>query len=109
LAGYNVGVTSAPTLTSYVDYMVMFTIPVGLIFELPVVSWFLSKIGLLTPGFLRTYRREAIVVIFILAAIITPPDITSQVIIAMPVLLLYEVSIWISARVEKDRIKSELS
>lgn len=109
LAGYNVGVTSAPTLTSYVDYMVMFTIPVGLIFELPVVSWFLSKIGLLTPGFLRTYRREAIVVIFILAAIITPPDITSQVIIAMPVLLLYEVSIWISARVEKERLKSEIS
>jgi sec-independent protein translocase protein TatC len=102
LGGYSVGVTSAPTLASYIDYMTMFTIPVGLVFELPVVAWFLSRIGLLTPAFLRSYRKEAIVAVLILAAIITPPDATSQVIIAIPILLLYEVSIWISARVERE-------
>lgn len=105
LAGYSVGVTSAPTLASYIDYMTMFTIPVGLVFELPVVAWFLSKIGLLTPAFLRSYRREAIVVVLILAAIITPPDATSQIIVAIPILLLYEVSIWVSARVERDHLR----
>lgn len=102
LAGYQVGdVTSAPTLSSYISYMVMFTIPVGLVFELPVVAWFLSKIGLLTPSFLRQYRREALVVVLIVAAVITPPDVTSQVIVAIPILILYEVSIYISARVER--------
>lgn len=102
LGNYSVGVTSAPTLASYIDYLTMFTIPVGLVFELPVLAWFLSRIGLLTPAFLRAYRREAIVVILILAAIITPPDATSQIIVAVPILILYEVSIWISARVESD-------
>lgn len=102
LAGYQVGdVTSAPTLSSYISYMVMFTIPVGLVFELPVIAWFLSKIGLLTPSFLRQYRREAIVVVLIVAAVITPPDVTSQIIVAIPILFLYEVSIYISARVER--------
>jgi sec-independent protein translocase protein TatC len=107
LAGYDVGAISAPTLMSYVDYMTMFTIPVGLIFELPVVIWFLSRIGLVTPSLLRTYRRQAIIVVFLLSAIITPPDVTSQIIIALPVLLLYEVSIYISGRVEKNRLQEE--
>lgn len=107
LSSYSVGAISAPTLMSYVDYMTMFTIPVGMIFELPVVIWFLTKIGLVTPSFLRTYRRHAIISVFLLSAIITPPDITSQIIIALPVLLLYEVSIWISGRVEKKRMQDE--
>lgn len=101
LAGYSVGAIVTPTLESYVEYMTMLTIPVGLVFELPVVAWFLSKIGLLTPTFLRTYRRHAVVAVFILAAIVTPPDVTSQLIVALPLMLLYEISILISARVEK--------
>lgn len=105
LAGYSVGAIVTPTLASYVEYMTMLTIPIGLVFELPVVAWFLSRIGILTPSFLRNYRRHAIVAIFILAAIVTPPDVTSQFIVGLPLILLYEVSILISARVEKRQQK----
>ncbi|MCF8237537.1 MAG: twin-arginine translocase subunit TatC [Saprospiraceae bacterium] len=104
LGSYNVGnVATTPSLESYVDYLTMLTLPVGLVFELPVVAWFLSKIGILYPSFLRTYRRHALVVIVIVAAIITPPDVTSQVILSLPLLALYEVSILISARVARQR------
>ncbi len=104
LGSYSVGsVVSTPSLESYVDYMTMLTIPVGLVFELPVVAWFLSKIGILYPSFLRSYRRHAMVVILILAAIITPPDVTSQMILTVPLYALFEVSIFISARVAKQR------
>jgi len=105
LAGYSVGAIVTPTLASYVEYMTMLTIPVGLVFELPVVAWFLSRIGILSPSFLRTYRRHAIVAVFILAAIVTPPDVTSQLIVALPLMLLYEVSILISARVERRQLR----
>ena len=103
LGSYTVGAESTPSLASYVDYLTMLTLPVGLVFELPVVAWFLSKIGILYPSFLRSYRRHALVVIVILAAIITPPDVTSQMILSIPLLALYEVSIWVSARVHKQR------
>ncbi len=104
LGSYSVGtVVSTPSLASYVDYLTMLTIPVGLVFELPVVAWFLSKIGILYPSFLRTYRRHALIVIIILAAVITPPDVTSQMILSIPLYALYEVSILISARVAKQR------
>jgi sec-independent protein translocase protein TatC len=108
LGGYSVGAINAPTLASYIDYMTMFTIPIGLVFELPVVAWFLSKIGLLTPDFMRTYRRHAVVAVFILGAAITPPDVTSQLIVSIPLLLLYEVSIWISAKVEREQAQQDL-
>jgi sec-independent protein translocase protein TatC len=73
------------------------TLAVGLIFELPVLVYFLTKIGLVTPAFMKTYRKHSIVVILILSAVITPPDITSQVMVSIPVLILYELSIYISA------------
>ncbi|MCB0662079.1 MAG: twin-arginine translocase subunit TatC [Saprospiraceae bacterium] len=108
LAGYEIeGAVAVPTLASYVNYMVMFTIPVGLIFELPILVYFLSKIGLVTPEFMRTYRRHAFVVILILAAIITPPDVMTQFLVGMPLFILYELSIFISARVEKNAKKAE--
>lgn len=104
LAGYTVeGTDVSPTLDSYVTYMTMFTIPTGLIFEMPVVIYFLAKIGLVGPAFLRTYRRHAIVVILIIAAIITPPDVVSQTIVSIPLFILYEVSILVAARVQKRR------
>ena len=100
LAGYEIeGVKAMPALSSYVNYMAMFTIPVGIIFELPVVVYFLTKIGFVTPEFLRTYRRHAMIIILILAAIITPPDIITQCLIGMPLFILYEISIRISKRV----------
>ena len=70
-------------------------------FELPVIVLFFSKIGLLTPDFLKKYRRHAFVVILVVAAIITPPDVFSQILVSLPLLLLYEVSIRISKRVVK--------
>jgi sec-independent protein translocase protein TatC len=82
---------------SYINYMVMFTLPAGLIFELPIIVYYLSKVGVLTDKDMRTYRRHSIVVILIIAAIVTPPDVVSQIIVAIPVYLLYELSIGIAA------------
>jgi sec-independent protein translocase protein TatC len=106
LAGYTLeGVEVAPTLDSYVTYMSMFTIPTGLIFEMPIVAYFLARVGLVGTQFMRSYRRYAIVVILIIAAIITPPDVVSQTLVAIPLYLLYEVSIWVVGRVEKRRAR----
>lgn len=104
LSSYTVSaeISNTTTLTSYVNYMTMFTIPTGIIFELPIVIYFLSKVGIVTPQFLRTYRRHAIVLIFVAASIITPPDVITQFLIATPLIILYEISILISKRQQKD-------
>ncbi|MCB0545143.1 MAG: twin-arginine translocase subunit TatC [Saprospiraceae bacterium] len=94
LAGYTLeGLQVAPTLDSYVTYMTMFTLPMGLVFEMPILGYFLAKIGLIGPAFLRQFRRHAVVVILIIAAIITPPDVVSQLMLAVPMCLLYELGI----------------
>ena len=105
LTNYQVApdVISSPTLTSYVSYMTMLTIPTGIIFELPVVVFFLAKIGLISSDFMKKYRRHAFVIVFILAAIITPPDILTQILIGIPIYVLYEFSIHLARRVEKKR------
>jgi len=79
----------------------------GVVFQLPVVSYYMSKFGLLNPAFLRKYRKHAIVVEFILAAILTPPDIVSQTLVAIPLILLYEFSIHISKLGIKHRNKQK--
>lgn len=109
LAGYSVGseALSKPTLSSYVNYMTMFTIPTGVVFELPIFVYFFSKIGLLTPALMKKYRKHAIIIILILAAIITPPDIMTQFLIGIPIFILYEIGIFISARVQKKAQKAE--
>lgn len=111
LVGYNLSddILIDPTLASYVGYLTMLTIPTGIVFELPIVVYFLSKIGILTPDFMRQYRKHAIIVILILSATITPPDVTSQILIGVPLLLLYELSIHISKRVEKANLLKENS
>ncbi|MCW5922719.1 MAG: twin-arginine translocase subunit TatC [Saprospiraceae bacterium] len=104
LAGYTLdGVVMSPTLDSYVTYMTMFTLPTGLIFEMPIVAYFLAKIGLVGPAFLRSFRRYAIVAILIVAAIITPPDVVSQTLVGIPLYLLYEISILVTAGVQRRR------
>lgn len=108
LAGYQIqGTVSSPTISSYVSYMIMFTIPIGMVFQLPVLIYFLSKIGLVTPEFMKTYRRHAFVVILISAAIITPPDVITQFLVGFPLFFLYELSIFISARVVKKQQEEE--
>ncbi|MDZ7715715.1 MAG: twin-arginine translocase subunit TatC [Balneolaceae bacterium] len=94
-------------INEYFTSLSMWVISCGVIFQLPVVSYFLSKFGLLTPEFLRTYRRHAIVFCFITSAVLTPPDPVSQVLIAIPLLLLYQFSIWVSKIGVKQR-KQEL-
>jgi sec-independent protein translocase protein TatC len=86
--------------------MTMFTLPMGLIFELPVMAYFLAKIGVVGAAFLRNYRRQAVVIILIVAAIITPPDVVSQTLVSIPLFLLYEASIMVVARVQRNREKA---
>ena len=89
-------VTNNIALDFYFGFVARIVLVFGVVFELPVVSLFLTKIGLLTPEFLKKYRRYAIVIIFIVAAILTPPDPTTQVMLAIPLVVLYEFTIWIS-------------
>jgi len=92
-------------LSSYIALVRASVLASGLIFELPIVIYFLTKVGVLTPGFLRKYRKYALVIVLIFSAIITPPDIVSQIIVAIPVLILYEVSILISRIVYRKEAK----
>ncbi len=94
-------------ITSYVSTFVALVFGSGLLFQLPVVVYFMTKVGLLTPKFMRTYRRHAIIVILIIGAIVTPPDPLSQVLISLPLFLLYEISIFISAYVVRQKRKQE--
>lgn len=94
-----------PTVASYINYMVMFTLPIGLLFELPVVVFFLTKMGMTTPQGMRNYRRYAFVVILIVAGVITPsPDVLSQMLVGVPLYALYEFSILVSAREYKKQL-----
>jgi sec-independent protein translocase protein TatC len=86
-------------LNNYIISSATITLGCGIVFELPVIIYFLTKIGLVGPAFLRKYRKHAIVLILLLAAIITPPDVFSQILVCLPLILLYEVSILISARI----------
>ncbi len=101
-------IKTIPTLDDYIDNLTNVTLGAGLAFQLPVVSFVLSKIGIITPKFLRTYRKFAVVAILVVAAIITPsPDWMSQMIVFLPLFLLYELGILISARVYKQKKKEE--
>lgn len=90
---------------SYISLVKSSILACGLIFELPIIMYFLTKMGLITPDFLKAYRKHALVIVLVLAAVITPPDIISQIIVAIPILALYEVSIVISKVVIKRELK----
>ena len=97
-----------PTLTDYLDNLTNLILGCGIAFELPVLAFILTKIGLITPVYLRKIRKYAAVIILLVAAIITPsPDWMSQLIVFIPLFTLYELSILVSARVSKQRIKEE--
>ena len=90
-------------ITSYISTLSMLVLASAVMFQLPVVIYFLSRAGLVTSGMLKTYRRHAIVGILIISALITPPDVISQLLIAMPILVLYEIGIIIAKRLEKKK------
>ena len=93
-------------LDSYISLLRAAVLSSGFIFELPILMYFFTKIGLVTPDFLRNNRKFAIVIVLSISAIITPPDIASQIIVTIPILILYEVSIFISKIVYKRQQKA---
>lgn len=107
LANYRVSdeVFNDIDLSSYIAIVRAAVIACGLIFELPIIIYFLTKIGLVTPEFLKKYRKFALVLVLIVSAIITPPDVASQIVVSIPVLVLYEISIHISRIVIKREAK----
>lgn len=94
-------------LGSYIATVRASVLACGLIFELPIIIYFLTKVGLVTPEILKKYRKIALVLVLVLSAIITPPDVASQIIVAVPVLVLYQVSIYISKVVIRREAKRE--
>lgn len=96
------------TINSYMSTILSTVFYSGLLFLLPVVAYLFAKLGIITPAFLRKYRKHAIVGVLILAAVITPPDLISQVIVSIPIVLLYEISILVTASVEKKRNKENV-
>lgn len=104
LTGYQIGDTvPSPTLGSFVNNIAMFTIPLGFVFELPVLIFVLSKLGLVTSDFLKSNRKLAFVILLAISAIITPPDVITQFMVGVPLYLLYELGIVIAQRVEKNQ------
>ena len=107
LGSYNVSeeVVNQINTRSYISTLTSISFAPGVVFLIPIFSYFLSKVGILTPQFMKTYRRHAYVVMLLLSAIITPPDIFSQVMVCFPLVFLYEIGIIISRRVVKKREK----
>ena len=103
LGNYQVSaeVANQINLNSFISTVTTVCLANGIIFQLPVVVYFLSKLGIVTPNILRTYRKHALVLVLIVSAIITPPDIMSQIMVSFPLLILYEISIKISARIQE--------
>jgi len=105
-SSYNVStqVINQINLDSYISTFTSVILASGVVFELPIIIYFLSKAGLVTPEFLKKYRKHSLVIILILAAVITPPDVFSQVLVSLPLIVLYEVGIVISKKiVAKDK------
>ncbi len=94
-------VLNSPTLSTYISLITSVVIACGAVFELPILVYFLTKVGLVTPKMLKAFRRHAFVSALILSAVITPPDVFSQILVSIPILILYELSIWISRIVTK--------
>lgn len=112
LANYSISpmISNEFDITSYVSTVVTLVLGSGLLFQLPVVIYFLTKVGMITPAFMRNYRKHAVVVIMIIGAVITPsPDPLSMALIAIPLYMLYEISIFISALELRRKTKREMS
>lgn len=109
LANYQVdpSILNEFDITSYVSTVTMLVLSCGLMFQLPMVILFMSKAGIINPQILRQYRKISIVVILVLSAFLTPPDPVSQILIALPLMLLYEISIYISVVIHRRKQREE--
>ncbi len=109
LGSYRVSdlVNNQINITSYIGSVTSVALSAGITFELPIVVFFLARIGVVTPEFMRKYRKHSIVVVLIVAAVITPPDVFSLILVTIPLILLYELSIFIAARVVRKRAEQD--
>lgn len=112
LATFTLGTTGAiqyqPSINDYIDSLTNLILGCGIAFELPILAFVLAKIGLVNSKFLKRYSKYAFVIILLVAAVITPsPDVTSQIIVALPLLLLYWISIQLVATVDRKKAKEE--
>lgn len=94
-------------INEYFHFLLQITLPFGLLFQLPVIILFLTRLGIITPDFLSRVRKYAYFILLVIAALITPPDVLSHMMVTLPLLLLYEVSIWISKLVYRKKMKEE--
>ena len=110
LGSYSISseVTNQINMRSYISTVTSISLASGIIFELPIFVFFLSKVGILTPELMKSYRRHAYVALLVISAIITPPDVFSQIMVCLPLVFLYEIGIVISRRVNK-RVEEELN
>ncbi|MEK4027057.1 MULTISPECIES: twin-arginine translocase subunit TatC [Bacillaceae] len=95
-------------INEYFQFLFQITLPFGILFQLPVVTMFLTRLGIITPMFLAQIRRYAYFVLLVVAGLITPPDVISQIIVMIPLVILYEISIWISKISYKKTLQAEL-
>lgn len=95
------------TVDKYFKFMMRITLPFALLFELPIIIMFLTSLGIVTPKFLRKTRKYAYFILLVLGAFVTPPDIVLQIVVAIPLFLLYEISIYLSAIVYKKKLKKQ--
>ena len=111
LANYSISdsINNTITIDNYLSFVATLTLGCGIVFELPIVIFILSKLGIMTPQFMRKSRQYAVVIILLIAAVITPtPDIITMLTVSFPMFLLYELSIVVAARVHKNKLKSEV-
>ncbi|WP_017256833.1 twin-arginine translocase subunit TatC [Pedobacter arcticus] len=110
LSNYSISpdIENTITIDSYFSSVATLTLCTGAVFELPIVIYILSQLGIMTPKFMREQRRYAVIIILVIAAIVTPtPDIPTMLTVSLPLFLLYEFSISVSARVQKKKQKAE--
>lgn len=104
----SVSISNQISIEEYLSFVISLLITGGVVFELPMISYFLGRIGILKPSFMRKYRRHAIVIILLLAGILTPgPDVTSQILLAVPLFVLYEISILLCKFAQKQKLLNE--
>lgn len=101
-------ISASISVENYLNFILSSLLTFGITFELPVVIAILTQFGLVSPKWLKRGRKAAIVIIFLVGAIITPPDVTSQIMVAFPMIFLYQISIWISAMIYKKRSKKHI-
>jgi len=108
LVTFSAGLTPMISVSSYISFVFWFLIPFGVIFEIPIFVYFLTKIGLITPNLLIKKRKYVMFCMFFIAALLTPPDVITQIFLALPMIVLYEVGIWISKGVAKGQRKKQI-